>query len=214
MPVFLTVLLTVLYVILGIIGGLLLLVLLLTLIPVRAELRFKGKFELAVKYLFFRVPLLPGEPKEEPEEPEEKEEKSKDKPGFIGKIKAALKREGLGGFLQALGELIKLLGQASAGILKRLKLRRFDLYLCVAGAGDAAAGAELYGKISAGVYPACGALFTLLPCERKGVTVDLDYELWENLVDFSAEISILPFFVVMEGLRLALKSLKPLKKIL
>ena len=110
MPVFLTVLLTVLYVILGIIGGLLLLVLLLTLIPVRAELRFKGKFELAVKYLFFRVPLLPGEPKEEPEEPEEKEEKPKDKPGFIGKIKAALKREGLGGFLQALGELIKLLG--------------------------------------------------------------------------------------------------------
>lgn len=210
MPVFLTVL----YVILGIIGGLLLLVLLLTLIPVRAELRFKGKFELAVKYLFFRVPLLPGEPKEEPEEPEEKEEKPKDKPGFIGKIKAALKREGLGGFLQALGELIKLLGQASAGILKRLKLRRFDLYLCVAGAGDAAAGAELYGKISAGVYPACGALFTLLPCERKGVTVDLDYELWENLVDFSAEISILPFFVVMEGLRLALKSLKQLKKIL
>ena len=198
MPVFLTVLLTVLYVILGIIGGLLLLVLLLTLIPVRAELRFKGKFELAVKYLFFRVPLLPGEPKEEPEEPEEKEEKPKDKPGFIGKIKAALKREGLGGFLQALGELIKLLGQASAGILKRLKLRR----------------AELYGKISAGVYPACGALFTLLPCERKGVTVDLDYELWENLVDFSAEISILPFFVVLEGLRLALKSLKPLKKIL
>ena len=212
MPVFLTVLLTVLYVILGIIGGLLLLILLLTLIPLRAQLRFRGEFELTVKYLFIRVPLL--EPKEEPEEPEEKEEKPKDKPGFIGKIKAALKREGLGGFLQALGELIKLLEQASKGILKRLKLRSFDLYLCVAGAGDAAAGAELYGKVSAGVYPACGVLFTLLPCKRKGVTVDLDYGLWENRVDFSAELSILPFFVVMEGLRLVLKSLRPLKKIL
>lgn len=216
MPVFLTVLLTVLYVILGIIGGLLLLILLLTLIPLRAQLRFKGEFELTVKYLFIRVPLLPGEPKEEPEEPEEKGEKPKEpgRPGAIGRIKAALKREGLGGFLQALGELIKLLGQASKGILKRLKLRSFDLYLCVAGAGDAAAGAELYGKVSAGVYPACGVLFTLLPCKRKGVTVDLDYGLWENRVDFSAELSILPFFVVMEGLRLVLKSLRPLKKIL
>ncbi len=214
MPVFLTVLLTVLYVILGIIGGLLLLILLLTLIPLRAQLRFKGEFELTVKYLFIRVPLL--EPKEEPEEPEEKEEKPKEpgRPGAIGRIKAALKREGLGGFLQALGELIKLLEQASKGILKRLKLRSFDLYLCVAGAGDAAAGAELYGKVSAGVYPACGVLFTLLPCKRKGVTVDLDYGLWENRVDFSAELSILPFFVVMEGLRLVLKSLRPLKKIL
>ena len=202
--------------ILGIIGGLLLLILLLTLIPLRAQLRFKGEFELTVKYLFIRVPLLPGEPKEEPEEPEEKGEKPKEpgRPGAIGRIKAALKREGLGGFLQALGELIKLLGQASKGILKRLKLRSFDLYLCVAGAGDAAAGAELYGKVSAGVYPACGVLFTLLPCKRKGVTVDLDYGLWENRVDLSAELSILPFFVVMEGLRLVLKSLRPLKKIL
>ena len=46
------------------------------------------------------------------------------------------------------------------------------------------------------------------------MTVDLDYGLWESRVDFSAELSILPFFVVMEGLRLVLKSLRPLKKIL
>lgn len=204
----------VLYVILWVLLGLLLLLLLLTLIPVRAELEFHGEFALAVKYLFLRVPLLPGEPKEEDEEPEEEKPKKDGKPGVLDRVKAALKREGLGGFLQALGELIKLLCQASAGILKRLKLRRFDLYLCVAGAGDAAAGAQLYGKIAAGVYPACGGLFTLLPCRKKGVTVDLDYGIEENRVDFSAELSILPFFVAAEGLRLVVKSLRPLKKIL
>lgn len=207
----------VLYVILWVLLGLLLLLLLLTLIPVRAELEFHGEFALAVKYLFLRIPLLPGEPKEETEEPEEPEEekpKKDGKPGVLDRVKAALKREGLSGFLQALGELIKLLCQASAGILKRLKLKRFDLYLCVAGAGDAAAGAQLYGKIAAGVYPACGGLFTLLPCRRKGVTVDLDYGIEENRVDFSAELSILPFFVAAEGLRLVVKSLRPLKKIL
>lgn len=207
---------TVLYVILGIIAGLLLLLFLLTLIPVRAQLRFQGEFALTAKYLFLRIPLFPGEPEEteKEEEPEEEKPKESGKPGILDRIKAALKREGLGGFLQALGELIKLLEQASAGILKRLKLRRFDLYLCVSGAGDAAAGAQLYGKVAAGVYSACGVLFTLLPCKRKGVTVDLDYGLWESRVDFSAELSILPIFVVWEGLRLVLKSLRPLKKIL
>lgn len=208
------VLLTVLYVILGIIGGVLLLIFLLTLIPLRAELRFRGEFELTAKYLFFRIPLLPGEPGEKEEPEEEEKPKEPDKPGIVDRIKAALRREGIGGFLQALGELIKLLGEASAGILRRLKLRRFDLYLCVAGGGDAAAGAQLYGKICAGVYPACGALFTLLPCRKKGVTVDLDYGLFESLADLSAELSILPVFVVWEALRLVLKSLRPLKKIL
>lgn len=205
----------VLYVILGTVGGLILLLLLLTLIPVRAELRFQGEFTLVAKYLFLRIPLLPGKPGEETEEePQEEKPEEPGKPSALDRVKASLKREGLGGFLQALGELIKLLGRASAGILKRLKLRRFDLYLCVAGAGDAAAGAVLYGKVAAGVYSACGGLFTLMPCKRKGVTVDLGYELWESRVDFSAELSIRPIFAIWEGLRLTIKSLKPLKKIL
>lgn len=205
----------VLYVILWVLVGLLALILLLTLIPVRAQLRFRGEFALTVKYLFLSIPLLPGEPKEEAEEPKEEEKPEEpNKSGGVDKIKAALKREGLGGFLQSLGELIKLLGQASAGILKRLKLKRFDLYLCVAGAGDSAAGAVLYGKVAAGVYSACGVLFGLMPCKKRGVTVDLDYGLAENLVDFEAELSIRPFFVLAEGLRLLLKGWRPLKRIL
>ncbi len=201
--------------------GLLALLLLLTLVPVRAQLSFDGVFRLRIKYLFLDIPILPSEPEEGPEEPasEEKPEKQKKPeksggPGIADRIKASLKREGLGGFLQAIGELISLLGQASAGILRRLRLRRFDLYLCVAGAGDAAAGAELFGRISAGVYSACGVLFTLLPCKDKGVTVDLSYDLWESRVDFSAELSMRPFFVLTEGLKLVLKSLRPLRRIL
>ncbi len=206
----------VLYVILWAILGLLLLLLLLTLMPVGAELRFDGEFHLRIKYLFLNIPLLPGEPQEETEEPSKEEEKPEKpgRPGIGGRIKASLKREGLGGFLQTLGELISLLGQATAGILRGFNLRHFDLYLCVAGAGDAAAGAKLFGKISAGVYSACGVLFTLLPCGNKGVTVDLSYDLWESRVDFSAELSIRPFFVLMEGLKLVIRSIRPLRRIL
>lgn len=208
----------VLYVILWVLLGLLALIFLLTLVPVRAKLCFQGEFELTVKYLFLRFPLLPGEPGKKPEEPEEekKEEEPEEqkKPGAVDRVKAALKREGLGGFLQALGELIKLLAEASAGIIRRIKLKSFDLYLCAAGAQDAAAGALMYGKISAGVYSACGVLFKLLPCRKRGVTVDLDYGREEALVDFSAELSIRPFFVLAEGLRLLLKGWRPLKRII
>lgn len=207
---------TVLYVILGVIGGLILLVLLLTLIPLRAQLEFHGGFALTARYLFLRIPLLPGEDDGQEAGEQAVEEKPRDagKPGVFERVKASLKREGLGGFMQALGELTGLLGQASAGMLKRLKLRRFDLYLCVPGAGDAAAGAQLYGKAAGGVYTACGVLFTLLPCRRKGVTVDLDYGRSESRVDFSAELSIRPIFVIWEGLRLLVRSQGPLKKIL
>ena len=197
--------------------GLLLLLALLALIPVRARLGFREEFSLELRYLFLRFPLLPGE--EEPEEPEEEPEKpekpeGEKKPGLVDRAKAALKREGFAGFLQALGELLGVLAEASAGIVKRIRLRRFDLYLCVAGGEDAAAAAIRYGQVSAGVYAACGWLFGLLPCERKGVTVDLDYDGLENRVDFSAELSIRPIYVIKEALAALVKSRKPLKKIL
>lgn len=153
--------------------GLLLTLFLLLLIPLRVEASFREELFLDLRYLFLRFPLLPGKPEAEEEQPEPKE-KPKDKPGMLDKAKTAMKREGLAGFLGALGELIKLLLSFSAGILKRLRLKRFQLYLCVPGAGDAAAGAVLYGQASAGVYAACGGLFSLLPCKDKGVTVDLD----------------------------------------
>lgn len=199
-------------------GAALLLLFLLSLFPVKASLEFETEFALTIRYLFLRLPVLPA--KEEVQEPEPEEEEKQEepaepaKPGVVQRIKAALKREGFAGFLEALGELIRLACGATAGIVRRIKLRRFDLYLSVAGADDAAAGALLYGKVSAGVYGACGGLFTLLSCSKKGVTVDLDYNSRENLVKFSAELSIRPFWAIKEVLALFFKGLRPLKRIL
>lgn len=208
-------------IVLYILGGLLLLLVLVLLIPVKARLEFQEAFSLDLGFLWFRVPLLPGgeeealPPREEEreEEGEEKEEKP-ETPGLGARLKAALKREGFQGFLQALGELIGLAGRAGAGVLKKLRLREFDLYLCLAGAENAAASAVLYGRLSAGVYSACGGLFALMPCRRKGVTVDLDYSAEESRVAFSAELSIRPLFVAKELLVFLFKSLRPVRKIL
>lgn len=201
-----------------IVGGLLLFLFVLTLLPVRATVEFREEFSLEVRYLFLRFPILPakeGPEEESPPEPgPEETSPKKDKPGLLDRVKAALKREGLAGFLQGLGELIRLLLEAVGGLLKGLRLKRFDLYLCLAGGQDAAAAAVRYGQVAAGVYGACGGLFALMPCKRKGVTVDLDYAAADNTVSFSAVLSIRPASVLKQALILFFRGLKPLRKVL
>ena len=198
--------------------GLLLFLLLLTLVPVRAVIRFQEGFALELRYLFLRVPIIPGDeqPLEDGEEKEEEkeEEPAKEKKSPAKQIKSVLGEKGLSGFLQGLGELLRLVKKAVGGIFKKLKLRHFDLYLCLAGVNDPAGAAVRYGQIAAGVYGACGGLFSLAPCRHKGVTVDLNYAAEENVIDFTAELSIVPLFVIKEVLVLLVRGLLQLKKLM
>lgn len=192
---------------LAIAGGVLLLLFLLLITPVRADISFSEEFSLDVKYLFITLHLLPAKEKEAKEEaPKEKGEKPS------GKIKAILKKQGFSGFLQALYEAVTLAVSTSKKLLSRLKLKRFDLYMCLGGGDDAAQSAMLYGKVSGAVYSACGVLFGLFSCKKKAVTVDLDYNQKENLVNFSGRISILPLFVLKEALTALIRAIPILKK--
>ena len=153
--------------------------------------------------------LKPG-PALEPSPPEEAPPKG---PGLGKKLHAMLRREGLRGFLQTLQELAQAVGKASKSLLKKLRLNRFDLYICLGGEEDAAQGAILYGQVCSAAYSACGALFGLLPCRRKAVSVDLDYHSREHRVDFSAAVSIRVLFLLVEGLILLYKALPFFKKL-
>lgn len=199
----------VLYVILGI----LLLLFLLTLIPVRIDVSFRQEFSLTLRYLFLAFPVLPEEEKPK-KEAEEAPKEGKEQGSSLQKLKSILKEQGFLGFLKALFQLVKMAASASKKILRAIKVKRFDLYLCLAGAGDAADAAVLYGELSGAVYTACGFLFGLTGCRKKAVTVDLDYQAEENLVDFSARISIRPFTVLAEGISLLIKALPILWKFL
>lgn len=197
-----------------IVGGILLALAALLLAPVRLELSFREAFSAQVRYLFFRIPLAPGKeeppPPQEPSPPEEAPPKG---PGLGKKLHAMLRREGLRGFLQTLQELAQAVGKASKSLLKKLRLNRFDLYICLGGEEDAAQGAILYGQVCGAAYSACGALFGLLPCRRKAVSVDLDYHSREHRVDFSAAVSIRVLFLLVEGLILLYKALPFFKKL-
>lgn len=198
-----------LYIVLGV----LLFLLVLTLLPVRVDVRFQEEFYLKLSYLFLHFDLLPGE--DEPEETGEEEEKKPEKEkgeGTMPKLKRILKRKGFSGFLESLFELLSMAAKAGKNIFLKFKLKRFDLYLCLGGKDDPAEAAQLYGKLCGPVYAVCSELFALTGAPRrrkpkKAVTVDLNYGSSENLVDFSARLSFLPFTILKEGLVLLVRGL-------
>lgn len=193
-------------------GGVLLLLFLLLLAPVRLEVRFREEFSLNVKYLFLSFPILPGK---EQAEANAEEAPAGEEPGqgLGAKLKSICQKEGFFGFLSALLEFLELLGTSSKRLLSHVRLKRFDLYLCLAGSGDAADAAVLYGEVSTAVYSACGFLFGLLPCRKKAVTVNLDYRSGENTVDFHGRASLCPLFALREAVVLLSKGMPFLKKI-
>ena len=132
-----------------IVGGILLALAALLLAPVRLELSFREAFSAQVRYLFFRIPLAPGKEEEPPppQEPPPPGDEPPKGPGLGKKLHAMLRREGLRGFLQTLQELAQAVGKASKSLLKKLRLNRFDLYICLGGEEDAAQGAILYGQV-------------------------------------------------------------------
>lgn len=205
---------------LEIIGGLLLFLFLLTLLPVRAEVAFQEEFILTLRYLFLTFRILPGkeeEPEQEEESKKEKEQQKQEeqkKESALRKLKPILKRRGFTGFLKSLFELIKMAASSSKRLLSHFKVKSFDLYLCVGGAGDAGEAALRYGQLSGAVYSVCGFFFGLVNCPKKAVTVDLDYNVQESRVDFSAKLSVLPLFVLREGLSLLIKGLPVFKELL
>lgn len=183
---------------------------LLTLIPVRVELGFQQEFSLTLRYLFLTFHLLPGKEKEQEEEaPEEQETES-----TVQKLKKILKRQGVSGFLKSLFELVKMAASSSKRLLSHIRLKRFDLYVCLGGDGGAGDAALRYGQVSGAVYSACGILFGLMNCRKKAVSVDLDYQSPEDRAELSAKLSILPLYVLKEGVSLLIKGLPVIRKLM
>lgn len=200
-----------------IIGGGLLVLLILLLCPLRLEVAFEDQFFLTLRYLFLRIPLVPG--KEKPEEPAEEEEAKEEREGEEGesaldKLKAIVRRTGFSGFVKSLLQLAGLAVSSAKRLFSHLRWKRFDLYLRVGGAQDAGAAAIQYGELSAGVYPAVALLLGKAPPRQKGVTVDLDYDQEENLVRFSAKLSLLPIFAAREACSLLIHGVPILWKLL
>lgn len=187
-----------LYVILGLI----VLILLLLCIPAHAHVTYREELTLDVRYLFLKFRILPGaEEAERAEKPKEKAKPKEKKPNpFLQKVKRSLRAEGFNGFLSLIGQFVNLTGTAAVDIIKKLRIREFDLYVMTGGT-DAAAAAILYGKACAVIYPAAEMLFRLVPCRKHRVSVDLDYSVTEPYVNLEADGALSPLWVLHYALR-------------
>lgn len=204
-------------IVLLVILGILLLLFLLTLLPLRVAVAFREEFTVELGWLWFRFPLWPQEeqPSQEESPPEEGAPGSpwsKVRRG-IEKVRALLRKRGLSGLLETLGELSRLLKDSAGKLGRRVRLREFDLYVCLGGEEGAALAAIQYGQVSGAVYAACGVILSLLPCKKAGVTVDLDYGSRETTALFSARASILPLFLLGEAWHLFWNGLPLLRKL-
>ena len=188
----------------------------LLLAPVRLQVDFQKEFSAQVRYLFLRFPLVSaGKEGEAPsmQGPPAEEEPPPSGSGLGRKLRAMLRRQGLRGFLRSLQELALAAEHTAKSLLRKIRLKRFDLYICLGGEEDAAAAAILYGQVCGAAYSACGILWELFPCRRRSVSVDLDYRSRDHRVEFFAEATIPLLFLLREGLILLYKALPFFKKL-
>lgn len=197
-----------------IIAGIVLFIFLLTIIPIRLNITYNDEFVVKAKYLFFSFDLI--EPEEEnledvdvEDEEDKTEEKRKD--GIGTKFKEFFKREGFFGFLDFLRDLLKLLSEKVVYLVKHLRISKFDLYLRVGGE-DAAEMAIQYGQVSAVAYAVFNILFKLTPCKNKRISVDLDYNNPEYVVDFNATLRVKPLTLLITGISTLIKGLPFVKR--
>lgn len=198
---------------LAIIFGVLLFLFLLTVIPIKIDIAFSQGFSVTLRYAFLRFKLYPQKQKST-EPPSDEPEKEKSESTSLDKLKEIVKRRGVSGFLKSLFELVKIVAGSSGRLLSHIKLRQFDLYLCLGCEDDPGAAALRYGETSGAVYSACGVLFSLFNCRKKAVSVDLNYTTPEDTVIFTARVSILPLFVMKELVSLLINGLPVLKRML
>ncbi len=179
---------------------------LLLIVPLRAHVVFKEEFTLVIRYLFLKFQIVPSK-EDEPEEKAKKPAEEEKPEGMGGRLKAFFKREGMKGFLNFTGDVVKLLGGTLKRVLKHARIRYFDLYICIGGE-DAADIAELYGQACAVVYPAYSLLFSIArPRRKNAVTIDADFTGVSSTVSFESKINISPLFLLAAGLRALLKAL-------
>ena len=174
-------------------GCLLALSVFLQICPVSAEASYDEEFSLWVGYLFVRYRAYPRPPKEEKPKPEK--EPKPEKKGLPSRIAELLRREGLSGFLELLGEFTRVALGSMKKLLSHTTVDLLDLDLSVGGE-DAAQTAVNYGKACGAVSTALGALSAAAKCRRRSVRVAPDFQTGKSSVRFRVRVKIRLFFLI------------------
>lgn len=177
------------------------------------QLDYHEMVELEVRYLFFRFKLLPWEKKEkapteekpvEQKPPEEK--KPNDKPAKPNPLKAFWQNEGVDGVIALLKETARIVSGMFRSIFKHVIIDKLFLQMYI-GSGDAAQTANDYGKVCAEVFPALGAICSVMKVRKYDVDLSPDFLANQNETELHAIITLRPIFVTNAAVVMAVRLL-------
>lgn len=209
----------VLKIILWVILSILALLIIAVFIPVRLYIEYKSEVTVVLKYLFFKIPLVPqkSDGKKKSNRQENKSAKNKQSVGEKKEesetkkyIKNLYKGKGLNGFIRLIKETANLASGTMKGLFKHIIFKKFDVNITVA-SGDAADTAIKYGYVCAGVYPALSLLLNTVRYKDYTVDINTDFDGKESVIDCKLQANILPVFAVAEAVKLLFRFMK-LKK--
>lgn len=178
-----------------IIGAILGFVILILLIRVGLHLQYNNGFSFAVTLL--GIPIYDSKsPKktEKPKRAEKSDKPAKTEPRPDNFIKKTFKEKGAFAVVGVVLRIVKALLNTILWLIKRLKIRNFNLCFSVRGE-DAADTAIKYGAVCSGVYPMIAFADSNLNFKAKKIDIysdfDADNQNFNFSVDIKAEIIIL-----------------------
>lgn len=204
-------------------------------VPVVVTADYADAFTAEVRWLFLRILRVPAPEKkkkkpkkvkkkkeEKPKEEKKKEEKPKEEKPKENILARFYRYQGIPGFIELLGELVRALKKFGHGFGRAIQVRRFGLQMVITG-GDPAEIAEKYGKTCAAVFPALGYLANHTRFKRnfeRKIDIHPAFTGWDKKqVQCGAELAIRPStllaavlaLVARLGVRVLLKFLKGAK---
>ena len=136
-----------------------------------------------------------------------KEKKPKEKNKTLEKLKDIFKKHGLEGII----EIIKELAGISKGLLgcvfKHIVIVKLDLNIVVA-FEDSYKTAVNYGYVCSGVYPGLAVILRAFKYKDYNVNITTDFDKKKPEIDVTADVSIVPWFVVIGGIQALIRFLK------
>ncbi len=185
------------------------------LFPLRIKVNFDGEFHASLHFLFFKLNLTDASPKQKKQKDKEVPSKSDSAPkksNLTDKFKRFFKREGISGVIDFISDIASLLGKLTKSLWSHLHINRFHLYLSISDT-DAHHTALLYGKACTVISGAYSVLFTLKKCKKKSASVVCDYSKEESSGSFSAQFSILAFFLLGEAFKVLFGAIPLLRRL-
>ena len=137
---------------------------------------------------------------------ETEEKKAKEKPAKPNPLKAFWQNEGIDGVIALLKEMARIVSGMFRSVFKHVFIDKLFLQMYI-GSGDAAQTANDYGKVCAEVFPALGAICSVMKVRKYDVDLSPDFLANQNETELHTVITLRPIFVTNAAVVMAVRLL-------